>query len=82
MTVNLDIKSTSAIVVTHPGATHYTIGATMLASGLLVKDGFGQLTDDTIVLIPSGGVDPSEVFVVLRQAIQMLIYSGEVRDTA
>lgn len=79
MDAQTDLEATTAIVVTCPGVTHYTVGYAMLASGLLVGDGFGQLTDrkNTVVLIPREGVDQSTV--LARLATELAANSTEGR---
>jgi len=80
MAVELDVKSTRAIMVTHYGATHWRVGDVMLATGHLVKGGFYQISTDTIALIPRDDVDPETVLDVLMEVIQTLIDTNQIRE--
>ena len=74
------VKSSRAIVVTHPGATHYKVGDAMLKSGLLIDNGYGVYNPapDSVVLVPQEGVDEVDVLRRLMREIDPLIATGEV----
>jgi hypothetical protein len=65
------VHHTHAVVITCEGATHPDVITTMLASGLLVEDGFYLVTGvPMVVMLPGRGISEEQVSLRILEEIE------------